>query len=275
MNELEVLLENYWIVKAQDRDLYYRIKDSADKYKNFIQEKLGYRLIINPYLIKLEKIPGKPEPWMGIQAFEDRMEYVFLCLLLTFLEDKGAGEQFVLSEATDFIETAFEMEPKVDWTLYTHRRYMVKVMRFASGIGLIKANDGDEGRFIETVETDVLYESTGISRYFARIFSGDIMDYSSWEDINSGEWLDVERDKGKVRRHRVYRRLVMSPSVYSEGPDDADYIYIRNYRKMVQKDLDEILGFDLQVHKNGVFAVADSSKNYKDVFPSNKSISDI
>src|SRR6056297_1315808 len=107
MKELEILLERYWISKEEDKELYYRIKDAYPEFKDFLQNKLGYRIIINPYIIKLEKIQGKPESWMGIEDFNDKLEYAFFCLLLIFLEDKGPEEQFILSQVTEFIEAVF------------------------------------------------------------------------------------------------------------------------------------------------------------------------
>ena len=275
MKELDILLEEFWIPKEKDKDLYYRIKDAIPRFKDFLEQKLGYKLIVNPYLIKLEKLPGKAESWMGIQDFDDKLEYAMLCLLLAFLEGKSAGEQFVLSEVTEFVQASFSGEEKLDWTLFRHRKSMVKVLRFAAEIGIIRADDGDESKFMETAETEVLYDSTGLSRYFVRNFTGNIMNYTSWKDMESGEWLDLDRDRGRVRRNRVYRRLVMSPAVYSEGPEDPDYIYIRNQRGLLQKDMEEYLDSQLHVHKNGAFLVLDSSKNFKEVFPAQKSISDI
>lgn len=275
MKELETLLEEFWVIKENDKDLYYKIKDASTGFKEFLEQKLGYKLIINPYLIKLEKLPGKAETWMGVQGFEDKLDYALLCLLLAFLEDKSSGEQFVLSQVTEFVQAAYTGDDKVDWTLYRHRKSMVKVLRFASAIGMIKVDDGDEGRFMDSAETEVLYESTGLSRYFVRNFTGNIMNYSTWKDMESGEWLEMDRDRGRVRRNRVYRRLVMSPAVYSEGADDSDYLYIKNQRGLIQKDVEDYLGSQLHVHKNGAFLVLDPSKNFKEVFPSQKSISDI
>lgn len=120
MNAFEILLENYWIIKSADRDLYYRVKDSAEEYETFLRDKVGYRLIVNPNLIKLEKTPGKPEPWMGIQGFDQPLDYAFLCFALAFLEDKSQGEQFILSEITDYIQSAWRYEPAIDWTVYNN-----------------------------------------------------------------------------------------------------------------------------------------------------------
>lgn len=277
MKELEILLERFWISKEEDQELYYQVKDAYPQFKDFIREKLGYKLIINPYIIKLEKLPGKPEPWMGIEVFTSQLEYAFFCLLLAFLEDKGAEEQFLLSQVTDFIAATFprDTEERVDWTLYNQRRYLVNVLRFAEEMFLIKLNDGAEQLFMKSAEGEVLYENTGLSKYFVQNFSGNILNYSSYKDIEQGEWLDLDRDRGRIRRQRVYRRLFMSPAVYNEGPEDADYLYIKNYRNMLQKDVEEILGGELHIHKNGAFVVLDENKHFADTFPNNKNISDL
>ena len=54
MNALEILLGRRWILKSRDRELYYRMKDEAPAIKKFLTEKLGYQMIVNPYLIKIE-----------------------------------------------------------------------------------------------------------------------------------------------------------------------------------------------------------------------------
>ena len=95
MTTFEKLLENYWFIKDQDEEDYNSIKrDLTDETQNFIKNKLGYKLIVNPYLIKLEKIPGIPKEFMGIKEFDSKMEYMFLCLILIYLEERSRGEQF-------------------------------------------------------------------------------------------------------------------------------------------------------------------------------------
>ena len=93
MRTLEILLERRWILKSRDRELYYQIRDELGNVKKFLTEKLGYQVIVNPYLIKVEKMPAKPESWMGIREFTDPIEYVFFCMVLMFLEEKEAEEQ--------------------------------------------------------------------------------------------------------------------------------------------------------------------------------------
>ena len=53
----------------------------------------------------MEKIPVVPEKFMGIEVFDSKEEYAYLCVLLMFLEDKDAGEQFILSQLTEYMTT--------------------------------------------------------------------------------------------------------------------------------------------------------------------------
>lgn len=275
MNELRELLDEYWILKDRDKEKYYKIRDSIPKFRSFISDKLGYQVILTSDLIKLEKLPGKAEPWMGISTFDNKLEYAFLCLLLMFLEDKEKEEQFLLSQLTEFIQGTFPGDEKIEWTLYSHRRHLIKVLKFAIDIGFIKVNDGDEDRFYTDELAEVLYENTGASKYFMRNFSGNILKYNTLEDLEKDEWLDMDTDRGRIRRNRVYRRIIMSPAVYRDGEDDQDYLYIKNYRNMIQADLEKYLQTDLHVHRNGTFLVLDEEKRYKNSFPENKAISDI
>ena len=103
MRILETLLSRRWILKSQDRELYYQVKDEIGSVKKFLTEKLGYQVIVNPYLVKVEKLPAKPENWMGITEFTEKIEYVFFCLLLMFLEDKDTEYQFTISMLADYI----------------------------------------------------------------------------------------------------------------------------------------------------------------------------
>ncbi|MHC6180983.1 TIGR02678 family protein [Clostridium sp. JNZ X4-2] len=275
MSELEILLENYWISKDKNKELYYKIKDSIPRFKNFITDKLGYHLVVNPFLIKLEKFPGKAESWMGIKDFGSVMEYAFLCIIIMFLEDKGREEQFVLSEVTEYIQANYTGDEKVDWTLYRHRRYLIKVLKFVSSMDMIRVDDGEEQKFTSNMEAEVLYESTGLSRYFVRNFPMNILKYDNYRDIEKEEWTDIGTDKGFIRRQRVYRRLVMGPVVYNEGAEDVDYNYIKNYRSMLSNDLEKYLDYDIHVHRNGAMVVLNPEKNLKDTFPGNKAISDV
>ena len=280
MTTFEKLLENFWFVKDIDVDEYNLIKrDLSDETQDFIKNKLGYKLIVNPYIIKMEKIPGKPQAFMGIESFNSKLEYIFLCLILIYLEEKSKKEQFVLSGLIDYIQNLIAEvnieEIKIDFTMYSQRKAMVNVLRFIKAMGFIVVYDGDEGKFAEDIESDVLYEVTGASKYFMRNFSSNITDCNLYTDIYEKEQLGLEQDKGKERRQRIYRRLFTENVVYKEENDDQDYNYIKNYRNVINQDVDKMLESTLEVHKNGAYILLTENKNFKNTFPSNKAISDV
>lgn len=267
MKELLALLENYIILRENNRELYYSIKDKFEECKNFLTEKLAYNLIVHEDFVKLEKIPGKAESWMGIEGFTDVKEYIFFMLLLMYLEDKNKEEQFVLSFVTEYISNHYLYE-KIDWTKYRNRKSLTKVIKLALTLGIMKNNDGDEDEFSSNENADVLYESTGISRYIVRSFSKDIMECESLDDLIYHNWEGLEQDKGILRRNRVYRRLLLSPVVYKGGAEDSDYDYIKKFRSSIQENFENNLAWSLHVHKNGALIVLSGDNKIGDLFPS-------
>ena len=69
MKELEILLEKRWILKSEDKELYYKIRDSIGEIRKFATEKLGCQVLENSLMVKMEKIPAIPESFMGIEEF--------------------------------------------------------------------------------------------------------------------------------------------------------------------------------------------------------------
>ena len=254
MNALEILLGRRWILKSRDRELYYQVKDQLGAVKRFLTEKLGYQVIVNPYLIKAEKMPAKPENWMGILEFHHKIEYVFFCIVLMFLEEKEAEEQFVLSELTEYIQGQYR-EEQVDWTIYSFRRHLIKVLKYCVSCGILNVDDGNEESFARDDSSEVLYENTGVSRYFMKNFTQDIMGFSSPEDFQKEEWIGVDEDRGIVRRQRVYRRLLMTMGMYRDPETEEDFAYVKNFRNMIQGELSEFLDCELHVHRSGAFLI--------------------
>lgn len=276
MRALETLLSRRWILKSRDRELYYQMKDAvaAGEIRKFLMEKLGFQIIVNPYMVKVEKIPAKPENWMGILEFKEPIQYVFFCIILMFLEDKEAEEQFVLSELTEYVQGKYEAE-QIDWTVYSYRRHLIKVMKYCVSCGILNVDDGSEENFAKDDTSEVLYENTGASRYFMKNFTQDIMDYTSVEDFEKEEWIDVNEDRGIVRRQRVYRRLLMSMGMYKTADNEEDFAYIRNYRNMIQGELTELFDCELHVHSDSAFLVLGEDCRMGRCFPEENTLSDV
>ena len=157
MNSLLTLMEKQWILRDLDRQLYYQVKYEINTYQKFIQNHLGWRLIHNENLIRLEKTPSHALPFMGIGAFTDRRDYCILCAVLMFLEDREEGNQFLLSELIRFVETVLVNVMDVDWTVFSQRRSLVRVMQYAQQMHMIRIYEGDTETFARQQDTEVLY----------------------------------------------------------------------------------------------------------------------
>lgn len=273
MISLQSLLSKRLIIRKTEPSLYYQIKDDLKPIRKFMQDKFGYTVILTPLLIKLEKIPALSEIWMGIQEFNSIEEYQMLICIIMFLEDKEIEEQFVLSHITEYIFHQFE-EGRIDWTNFLTRRQLIRVIQYCLKNNIIISNDGDENKFAKDYTTEVLYENTGISRYFIRNFSRDIMEYSNHEDFNQSDWVDVDEDRGLSRRHRVYRKLLLSSGIY-ESTQSEDFLYLKNYRNQIQNDFQFFLNSDLHIHKTSAYLILDETNRMGSVFPENNAFSDL
>ncbi|WP_066496241.1 TIGR02678 family protein [Abyssisolibacter fermentans] len=274
MNSLGILLNEYWILKSKDRNKYYQLKDDIYKYKNFYKNKLGYNLIVTQDVIKLEKLPADPHKWMGIESFETPLDYILLLIVLMFLEDKVNEEQFLLSEVTDYITLHSPNQQSLDWTIYQNRRSFVRVIKFMNKMGMIDTNDGSSEEFYSSYEAEALYENTGVSKYFMRHFFGNIQNYKSIKDFRNDEWIDRQEDLTVVKRNNVYRKLLISPGFYWKS-NDSEYLYLKNYRHIIEDDFDKYVNGELHFHRKGCYLVMNEDCNYKGTFPENKNISDI
>ena len=276
MNILEILLNRRWILKSRERELYYQVKEAlaSGGEKKFLREKLGYQIIVNQHMIKVEKLPAAAENWMGISEFSDTIEYEFFCIVLMFLEDKEAEEQFVLSNLTEYVQSQYEKE-QVDWTVYRYRRHMIRVIKYCVSCGILNVNDGNEESFVKDNAGEVLYENTGVSRYFMKNFTQDIMALNMPEDFQKEEWIDVDEDRGVVRRQRVYRRILMSAGLYKDADTEEDFAYVRNYRNMIESDLAEWLDCELHVHRSSAYLVLGENSRLGRTFPEENTLSDV
>lgn len=267
MNEIRTLLEKYWICKDQEKELYYKVKRDIPIFQRFIREQLGWRLIHTEKLMKLEKIPAHAEGFMGIQNFLDIRDYCILCGVLIYLEDKEEQEQFLLSELIDFVETQLKDYMEIDWTSFSQRKSLVRVLQYMENLQMLRVYEGSSEAFGQEAGQEVLYENTGYSKYFANSFSVDITSYTSWKDFEGVQLEELAGDRGHIRINRVYRHLVAAPILYWENNEDADSLYLKNQRQWIAKYMEENLGGRLDVNKNMACWMLEEDDCYGKVHP--------
>lgn len=278
MNAIQVLMDRFWIRKDVDRDAYYLARREIRDVEKFAREYPGWRLLANERVIKLEKTPVHARPYMGITDFKDTLDYALFCGLLIYLEDKEDNESFLLSEFVDQLVIYMKPYSKLDWTMFGHRKSLIRVMQFAEKTGLLISHEGDVDAVSDDIHNEVLYENTGLSRYFAVNFSMDVAEKCSYRDFEENETETVaDTDRGHFRINRVYRRLLTEPMVHWEGGEsDGDSYYLKNQRRAIETHLHEALGGRLDIHKNAAFYVQEEEDEHiGDIFPDKKTLSDV
>jgi len=272
MYEFRALLDRFWVTRAEDRELYFSLKRALPDFRRLVNELLGWNLVVNEYVVKLEKVPPRAMPWMGIQSFQEPLDYCLLCAVLLFLADLDDGAPFLLSSLTQAVETFLGEVQPVDWTRFPHRKSLVRVLQYVQEVGLVLVYDGNSALFGSDQNQEVLYENTGLSRHFPVHFGRDIMECRSIEDFEAFSW---EGDETEQRRRRVYRQLVLAPGLYCSDQTQSDYDYIKNQRGAVGRNLDQFLNGELHLYKNGAFFLLSEGERCGMTYPGTRALSDV
>lgn len=250
--ELQLLLNNFWISKEKNREEYYKIKRKIKPIREFVISKLGSNLIVNSNVIKLEKIPTIPDASFKIENFFTKEDYILFMCLLIYLEDKGKEEQFILSDFIQSIsnlQVTMNLETNIDFKEHKHRRSLINVMHFASDMGMIRIRDGQEERFVEEGNYEALYENTALSHYWIRNFQSDIYSYQDAFDFIRDEEQKYQNATDK-HRNVVYKNLLFAPMMLYDEQEPQAALYLKNYRPRIFKDIEEYLQAEFCLYKN-------------------------
>lgn len=272
MYELQKLLDRFWICRETDPETYTTLRRTLPQHRQFLNEQLGWNLVENDRIIKLEKVPPKAAPWMGIADFQDPLDYCLLCGLLLYLADLDDGEQFLLSHLTETLESLLSDVVAVDWTRFPHRKSLVRVLRHAQERQLLVVYDGVSDGFGNDRTQEVLYENTGLCREYPIHHGRSIQNCHSVADFEAASLDGAESNR---RRQRVYRQLLLSPALYWTEDNHSDYDYLKNQHFRIGKYLQEAVDGQLEVHYNGAFLVLEQENRFSVTHPRESALSDV
>lgn len=265
------LLQQFWILRRQEPEKYQLVRRREETLRKWFWDKAGLRLIVHRHFAKLEKVPAVPLPWMGILDFTSPRDYTLFCCLLAFLEGLAVEEQFLLSLLCEELQSLYPDAGRLDWTNYEHRKSLVRVMRVASDFGLLLVVDGEVDQFSRS-ETEVLYEVTPVVRYFLRNFPHGLQELADPLELLES---DLAADPTVRRRHRIYRQLLFCPVIHRSDPQDADFLYLRNYRSRLREDLEQNFDFQFDLYRNAAMLTLPERWARYRPFPGNRVIEDI
>lgn len=276
MDEFRALLDQFWIRRDENRELFYRVRSKLPALRHALREQFGWELICNEAVIRLVKEPAKAKPAFGISEFTEISDYCLLCGLLLLLEDQDDGQRFLLSELTQALSAYVKpFLPELTWERYQCRTSLVRVLRYSEQIGILRSCEGESNGFAAHQEQEVLYENTGLCRYFSVNFHRDISGYTSVSDFETPPEDGPDLERGAFRTYRVYRQLALAPAVHWDDPADPVYAYIKNQRGPIQHNLDETIGGKLQIYHNGAFFLPEEGVACGSCFPRDQMLSDI
>lgn len=205
------------------------------------------------------------------------MDYVLLCLVLLFLEDKVKGEIFVLTNLIDYLKNtavSLNLNNVPDWNLMSNRKSLARVIDFLIENYVILVKDEDKIGFVTDKTSDALYSVTGLSNYVMRIFKEEIFNYHTYEDFINNEWANQDDKKGDVRRYKVYRNILYTPVTYSRDLSISEIDYLKKLRNHMSNELAG-LNYDLEVTRNMALVYEYDTKDIKNGFPNTRKITDI
>jgi uncharacterized protein (TIGR02678 family) len=154
----------------------------------------------------------------------------------------------------------------------------VRVMQYAAEMNLVIVVDGDVSGFGQAEESEVLYEAPPVSRYFMPAYPKELPRFESVEEILEGDWRELkslEDQAGMRRRHIVYRKLFLSPVIYSRGADDPDFAYLRNFRERIREDIEQHTGYRFELFANAAALTLPDRRQLFTCFPDNRALSDL
>lgn len=270
---LNILLENYWILKREKPKEYRLIRSMEKNIRTIVNEKLGYRFVVTTDFVKLEKIPVTPKSYMGIGEFTQTMDYVIFCCLLSVLEEKNPGEYFLLANICESIAEAYPEENGIVWENYNHRLSFVRVMKFALNLNLLNTIDGDIDKFKNDENAEVLYRSTVYSRYFMRPYTKDIYSYLNFEEFLEQENIDLNTNGSK--KQQAYRQLFLQPVLIRKDTEQGTFKYLRDKKNEISEFIEKYTHYSYEIYKDMALLTTNATNKILTTFPTRQNIDDV
>lgn len=274
---VHALLNRPWILKEEDQDLYFSIKDHYEELRDWFMDQAGFPLIVTRSLAKLERTPVVPQAWMGFEEFREVRDYVFFAYALWYLEGKTEMDQFLLSDIVEEVRDQMAIGGlEADWRHYHHRLSMARALKKLSALGVLILVDGDESDWAQNEDRNALYECSPHSRYVLRRFPQDLTAYSKMEELADPIlYADTPDGQNMRKRHRVYRRFLLEPVVLDRHWEPDLLPYVLTQRRSVMDHMQRMLGFEGRRYREGLLFFHPELTGEAELFPTLSGASDL
>lgn len=270
---VHVLIEQTWILKETDQEMFYRIQDHLMELQIFFRDYFQWRLIETNDLIKLEKTPVKLYPWMGQsmglkEKIRSKRDFVFLFFLFAFLERKVTDEQFSLQDIIEEINGYAEEPIRWKGGIGKDNRFaFVRVLNFLVDTNLIRIVDQYINDFLDDDEHDVLIEKTIHFPQFVRSFANDVTTFRSLDDVIA--FLQEENEEILLPKHTLFRRLILEPVVYLDELSEDELLFYKNRLNTLEDMIEQYTDYKIEKTGNAIMLVKHEHTPKESVFPTN------
>ena len=257
--------------RGPDPEAFAQVRRHQPWLEAWFGDHLGYRLAVDQESARLYK---RPAPGARVRPAKSRADvpfdprrYALFCLLAAALE--RAGIQTVLSDLAGQVELLAASEEgirKLDLERYAERQAFVDAVRLLVDLGALERADGDEQSFLDR-SGDVLYDVR--SRRLAQLLASPSAPSAveTPEEIAAEVYPETEDGANRRIRHRLMRRLVEEPVLYTADLDDAERAYLAGQRPALVRQVGAALGLSVEVRAEGLAAVDPEGAATDLVFP--------
>jgi uncharacterized protein (TIGR02678 family) len=252
-----------------DPDSFKLVRRHARWLREWFADSAGWRLRVDNGLARLQKIvPGSSDATRPALADRSgvpfsRRRYALVCLALAFLE--RADAQVTLGQLAERV-VSMAAEPALASTGMTftigsrdERADLVAVVRLLQSLGVLARVAGDEQDFVNNNATgDALYDidrrALGGLLVSARGASlVDSRDFQARLDALLDEVVpDTQEARRRALRHRLIRRLLEDPVVYSQDLTGEEQSYLAGQRPFLVKRVCDATGWVAETRAEGI-----------------------
>lgn len=271
------LLNRPWILKEEEPELYFAVKDHYEELRDWFMDRAGFSLIVTRTLAKLERTPVMPHAWMGFETFREVRDYVFFTYALWYLEGKTEMDQFLLSDIVEEVREQMATGGlEADWRHYHHRLSMVRALKKLVSLGVLVLVDGDENNWAQNEGSNALYECSPHSRYVLRRFPQDLTAYRTMEELTDPiRYADTTDGENARKRHRVFRRFLLEPVVLDRHWEPDLLPYVLTQRRYIIDNLQRMLGMEGRRYREGLLIFHPELTGEAELFPTLSGASDL
>jgi len=246
---LHDLIDRILITRAEEPEAYRRIYLHEKWLRNWLMDRLQWRIIAGPGFYRLERLPSHALPGRGLPRFREPMDYACLCWVLWYAETHGASAQnwFVISELAAAVARAsgglFRLGERA------HREALARALQLLVDLGVVVHRDGDVDRWVGGAAADgeppeVLYEFAETApRLLAHFDPAGLEALAGRPEASRTLPPTGEAAPPLVR---AWRALVLGPHFW-RADDPEGFEALVAARDQVAGDLERDLGWELEL----------------------------